>query len=231
MVNAPENSQPFKSFEELLKFTYSRTPCEVHPEDCSPREVGHVVWDADDTIWDIRPYGIASYCQPPFTKLDEDTLQTQSKRGKWSKRDRRSSPNFWYTEGDTLEDDSPYSMLSISDCRVVLKKGLVETIKRLKEKGIGSSIASSNNPGSVQAILDNFGIKELFDSIQSNWATKPEMVKKISKETGVPTAKMIFVDDSIGNGLTVRETLGTLSLTMGQDIQSPEEVLAYIKEK
>jgi len=52
----------------------SKTPCERQPELCKPRVIRHVAWDADDTIWDIKPFGIASNISGPLTLLDPDTI-------------------------------------------------------------------------------------------------------------------------------------------------------------
>lgn len=50
------------------------TPCERTPKLCEPRVIRHVAWDADDTIWDIKPYGIASNISGKLTLLDPDTV-------------------------------------------------------------------------------------------------------------------------------------------------------------
>lgn len=52
----------------------SKTPCERAPALCTPRIIRHVAWDADDTIWDIKPYGIASNISGELTLLDPDTV-------------------------------------------------------------------------------------------------------------------------------------------------------------
>ncbi len=52
----------------------SKTPCERDPVLCEPRVIKHIAWDADDTIWDIKPYGIASGITGPLTLLDPDTV-------------------------------------------------------------------------------------------------------------------------------------------------------------
>ena len=52
----------------------SKTPCERKPELCTPRIIKHIAWDADDTIWDIKPYGIASNITGPLRLIDPDTV-------------------------------------------------------------------------------------------------------------------------------------------------------------
>lgn len=51
------------------------TPCEKKPWICEPRDIKMVAFDADDTIWRISPYAIASSIRGPFKKIDEDTLE------------------------------------------------------------------------------------------------------------------------------------------------------------
>jgi len=61
--------------EKKPKVTYSQTVCQKRPEMCEPRRIEMVCWDADDTMWEIRPYGIASSVRGPFKKIDDDTLE------------------------------------------------------------------------------------------------------------------------------------------------------------
>jgi phosphoglycolate phosphatase len=113
---------------------------------------------------------------------------------------------------------------------VVLKPKMLETLNKLAAMGVGSSIASNNNPGSVERVVQQFGIEDKFTVIESNWMSKSEQVREISAKTGIPGEEMIYVDDNIANAVDVRADLGTLSLAMGHDIISPEEVLQFIKE-
>ncbi len=52
----------------------SVTPCQAKPELCEPRPIKHVAWDADDTIWEIKPYGIASSITGKLERVDPDTV-------------------------------------------------------------------------------------------------------------------------------------------------------------
>lgn len=58
----------------VYHFTPIKTPCEREPKLCAPRDVKHVAWDADDTIWDIKPYGIASNISGKLSLVDPDTV-------------------------------------------------------------------------------------------------------------------------------------------------------------
>lgn len=53
------------------------TPCQKKPWICTPRKIEMVAFDADDTIWRITPYGIASGITGPLKKIDEDTVEAE----------------------------------------------------------------------------------------------------------------------------------------------------------
>lgn len=61
--------------EEKVYVPYTlETVCVRRPELCKPREVHHVAWDADDTMWRIEPGTIASSITGRLEKIDEDTV-------------------------------------------------------------------------------------------------------------------------------------------------------------
>lgn len=62
------------------KVTYTTTVCKRFPERCEPRKIEMVCFDADDTMWSIEPYGIASNIRGPFKKIDEDTLEVEERK-------------------------------------------------------------------------------------------------------------------------------------------------------
>jgi len=197
----------FGTYKDLLALSYTQTPCEIHPTECLPRPIKHVVWDADDTIWDIEPEGIASLVNPPFEKIKEGTLELQQDA-------EAKAKSAWKVPGI-----------------IQLREGLIETLEELEQRGIGSSIASTNAPGSVERIIEALGMRDRFTRIKSNFSTKTEMIKEITAEVGVRPDEIIFVDDNIYNVFSTFKSLNTLSLHLGTDIQHPSEILKYIKEK
>lgn len=77
------------------------TPCQRYPETCEPREVAHLLWDADGVLWNIKPGAIASSVCGPFTKIDEDTVEGvfcsspgAARRGRAGEEPRREE--WWY---------------------------------------------------------------------------------------------------------------------------------------
>ena len=194
----------FTTYKELLALSYIQTPCELYPSECLPRRIKHVIWDADDTIWNIEPAGVASLVGPPFKKIGEGELEVVPAEGKAS----------WRTPGV-----------------IKLKEGLTETLEELEYRGIGSSIASINTEGSVQQVIEAFGLSDSFERIKSTWDSKTEMITEIAAEVGVRPDEILFIDDSIYNVFRTFKTLNTLSLHYGTDIQHPSEILRYIKEE
>lgn len=66
----------FNSFQELVAWydKHRLTPCRQYPEACQNREIVHVVLDADDTIWETRPFGLAGNCPLPLKKQTEEVF-------------------------------------------------------------------------------------------------------------------------------------------------------------
>lgn len=69
---------------DYAKPSYSVTPCQLKPELCKPRKIKHVAWDADDTIWDIRPVGIASSVTGELELVDPDTVVETREYKPWT---------------------------------------------------------------------------------------------------------------------------------------------------
>lgn len=206
-----QDDRYFESFEDLLKYAYGETPCELNPQLCEPREVKHIIWDADDTIWDVQGGGIASFVKPPLRKVSRESCE--GKKRKYQ----------------TLKIDGEVLISQETDIAVNLKTGLLETLDELERRGISSSIASSNEPGSVEAILGVLGIRDRFDIIKANWNPKQNSVNEILRRKHLSGEEVIFVDDDLLNVGTITEAFGSLGLVMDADIHTPEEVLKYIK--
>jgi phosphoglycolate phosphatase-like HAD superfamily hydrolase len=65
--------------EELIEYAYYKTLCQQRPECCEPRDIKMVMWDADDTMWNIEPYGIASNITGKLVKVNDDTVEVEEK--------------------------------------------------------------------------------------------------------------------------------------------------------
>jgi phosphoglycolate phosphatase-like HAD superfamily hydrolase len=105
-VYKPWSAKKEKEEKKAPSWHYiSKTPCEVKPELCEPRDVRHVAWDADDTIWEIKPYGIASSITGPLTLVDPDTVVEEHRPYKYKpKKEPAIQPKFEpYDEGLRLK--------------------------------------------------------------------------------------------------------------------------------
>lgn len=215
--------EPYRWWEDEYQHTfrglmnqYDRytqpTPMEL--KDYEPRRIKHVVFDADDTLWDIEPFGLASLCKPPAKEIGKDKFEIQCHKL-------------------TVTRDEKGEMVSASEvdspALVTLRPGMVETIDKIRSKGIGTSIASNNDPDTVENLIRAIGLRDKFDVIISDFDTKDILVQKISKEVDAEPEEMIFVDDAPYNVHAV-DKLGALSLCIDRDIFSPEELLRFIQE-
>lgn len=198
-----KNNQ-WESLDDFLAYyTMPRTPKVLNPDRFKPMPVTHVVWDADDTIWDVKPMSLASNCGSPYKNIGEGVIEGVSA---------------------TLSGESIHE-----PCYVELKEGFLETLDKLEKRGIRSSIASINDFNTVKDILSALGIEKRFQFLAAGWGhNKSRMVTKISEQSGDAPEDMLFIDDSIMNVTDVQNEANVRSLNMGLDIQAVEEILDYI---
>jgi len=180
----------FPTFKDLRNFANIR----LAPP--APRQIEHVVLDADDTIWDVHPWGMISLCKP----------------------DGRSTGN---TLSCSAGPDTPG--------QVTLDPTLRETLAKLKEKGIGISIASSNDKKSVVDTLDAFGLLDQFSQVEADYTSaKSTMVKRIAQKQNIPPERILFVDDGTFNVADVVRT-GASGVLKYQDIEEIIDILEFIE--
>ena len=195
----------FDTFKEMRRFMQDQ----LAPSP-KPKEIEHVVLDADDTIWEIRPWGMVSLTSPIGT-TDQDTLAVALRQDKLAR-----TPEIWRDVAPTGE--------------IKLKPTLRDTLDKLDEKGISVSIACINNKRAVLEHLDAFGLTDRFVDVEANYTdSKGEMVKKIAKRQNIDTEKMLFVDDALRNALDVATRTRATTLIMGYNIQTIADILEFIK--
>ena len=195
----------FTSFEEMEEFMQR-----LYPPTPTPKEIRHVVMDADDTIWDIEPWGMASLAKP-IGKTDSDVLPVIL-----TIDERTYIPSYW----------QPIAPIG----SVKLDPKLRDTLKKLKEKGIKVSIASNNSRDSVLKYLEAFGLRDSFTDVEASFiGSKDKMVEKIAKRNKVDTSKMLFVDDNPYNGEDVALHTNATSLILGYNIDNLDDILEFIK--
>lgn len=192
-----------KAHDVLLDYAY-QTVCGKRPELCEPRNIKMVCFDADDTIWNIYPNAIASSIGGPFKKIDNDTVEGTTGGGyPLVQRPRKVT--------------------------IKLKSTFRQTLDKLDEKGISSSIISLNTPGTVKRIIAAFGLSERFTDIEDTWQNKGDVFADITKRHKINPCSALFIDDSIRHVEDV-SAKGGLALVIGKngDVQEPIELLSYI---
>lgn len=78
---------------------------------------------------------------------------------------------------------------------VILRRGIVNIIKTLDERGILQSIASKNNYNDAMEKLKDFGIDDYFIYPQIGWESKSGSVKKIISLVNIGEDTVLFIDD------------------------------------
>jgi len=202
------NTEPtpvFASFQEMQKFMRNQFP--PSPE---PKEIEHVILDADDTIWRISPWGLASLGMPEG-RTEGNTLPV-----KLNTAEIVNLPEYW-------ERVAPTGV-------VKLDPKLRYTLDKLKEKGIPVSIASSNDKDMIEKYLEAFGLRDEFADIEATfYKSKDQMVKNIAKRQNVDSEKILFVDDGPLNCMDVSFNTNATSLLLGYNIENLEDLLEFIK--
>lgn len=206
--NSHNNTTPdpmFHTYKEMRRFMQEQ----LAPSP-KPKEIEHVVLDADDTIWEIEPWGMASLTTP-IGSTEQDTLAVALRQDELA-----YIPEIWRDVAPTGE--------------IRLKPTLRDTLDKLDEKGISVSIASINNKGAVLKHLDAFGLTDRFVDVEANYTdSKGEMVKKIAKRQNIDTEKILFVDDALHNALDVATRTKATALIIGYNIETIADILEFIK--
>ena len=195
----------FFSREEMLQFMKHQIP--PRPE---PKEIKHVILDADDTIWNIDPWGLASL-GIPVGRTEGNVLPI-----KLNSVEVANLPKYW-------ELVAPTGV-------VKLDPKLRDTLNKLKEKGIPVSIASSNDKDMIEKYLEAFGLSDQIADIEATWyKSKDQMVNQIAKRQNVDSAKILFVDDSSFNCMDVKSNTDATALLLGYSIDNLEDLLEFIE--
>lgn len=195
----------FTSFKEMRRVMQDL----IAPQP-RPREIQHVVLDADDTIWRIAPWNLASLIKP-VGRTDGNILPTEVQIDELV-----DIPAYWL-------DISPHGEIELDET-------LRDTLEELKGRGIAVSLATMNNKKAVVELLDAFGLTDEFMDVEAGWSpSKGDMVRKIAERHGVDTAKILFVDDSLQNAMDVSSKTNATSLIMGYNITKLSDIMEFIQ--
>jgi FkbH-like protein len=80
--------------------------------------------------------------------------------------------------------------------RLRLRAHIVQTIKKLDERGIVHSIVSKNNLDEALSVLKTLGIEEYFLCPQISWGPKSQGIEAIARRLNIGMDTLLFVDDS-----------------------------------
>ncbi len=80
--------------------------------------------------------------------------------------------------------------------KVTLRGQVLETVRRLDERGILISVASKNAPEDAMERLRAFGLEDYLLYPAIGWGSKSESVRRIAKQLNIGIDAIIFVDDN-----------------------------------
>ena len=86
--------------------------------------------------------------------------------------------------------------------RIPAKSNVVETLKKLKERGDSINVLTASPHVTLDACLKRLGIYNLFDNVWScddfsTTKTDPEIYKQVAEKLGKKTSEVLFLDDNI----------------------------------
>ncbi|TCO70408.1 HAD-IIIC family phosphatase [Marinisporobacter balticus] len=131
-------------------------------------------------------------------------------------------------------DNTLWNGILSEDKQVTLRKGVVEVIKTLDERGILQSIASKNNYEDTMEKLKEFNLDEYFIYPQINWNAKSHSIKKIAQLINIGIDTLAFIDDQPAERDEVRFVLPQVSCIdagcLGTILDMPELNPRFITE-
>lgn len=117
-------------------------------------------------------------------------------------------------------DNTLWDGVLSEDKHVTLRKGVVEIIKTLDERGILQSIASKNNHADAMEKLKEFKLDEYFIYPQINWNSKSHSIKTIAQLINIGIDTLVFVDDQAFERDEVSFTLPQVSCIDAGDLET-----------
>ena len=198
-----EPDSMFRTFEEMM--------AALRPPPPEPKEVKHVILDADDTMWDINPWGLATIATP-VGKTKGNTLPARLNIEEMA---AFVMPEYW-------QEVKPTGVIR-------LDPNLRSTLAQLKAKGIPVSIASQNDKASIMKYLEAFGLEDQITDVEANILdSKDKMVRDIARRQKVDPAKILFVDNNPVNCQEVATFTDATALALGYHIATLDELLEFI---
>lgn len=98
----------------------------------------------------------------------------------------------------TLIDDGPGR---------VLRRGVLELVRALDERGILQTVVSKNDHDEAWAVVENLGLAEYFLYPQISWSPKSTALRRVAEKLDIGIDTFVFIDDSPFERAEVREAL------------------------
>jgi beta-phosphoglucomutase family hydrolase len=171
----------------------------------SENKLAAVLWDLDGVIADTARYHYLAW---------QDVFKERGVNFTWPDFmklfGRRHDAIIRFALGDNLTPEefdaiterkqSTYRRLVAAN--IVPLSGAIELMKKLKEHGIKSAIASSAVPENIDVILGGLGIKDYFQAIACGTEVKegkpsPDIFLRAAEKLGVRPADSVVIEDAI----------------------------------
>ncbi len=104
--------------------------------------------------------------------------------------------------------------------RVALRPEVLQTMKRLDERGILQSIASKNDYDHAWRVLERLGVAHLFLYPQINWEPKSANIQRIASALNIGVDSCAFIDDSPFERAEVAHELPGVRVLADSDISA-----------
>ena len=123
--------------------------------------------------------------------------------------------------------DETFWQGTLSDGAISIPEEHIQLIHNMADAGVISSICSKNEADTVNAVLDEHKLKELFVFPSINWTPKGERVRQIISSMNLRVPNVLFLDD---NSLNRAEVLSACPGITVADVDLIPDLIRYFIE-
>lgn len=126
------------------------------------------------------------------------------------------------------EEANVYFRKAINDFGVPFKKGLINILEHLKQKGIKIALATSTSSQTAMWLIEDANLKKYFDkyvcgNMVTNGKPHPEVFLTAAKELQLPPEDCIALEDSL-NGIKSAYNAGMKPIMIPDMLEPTEEI-------
>lgn len=126
------------------------------------------------------------------------------------------------------EEANVYFRKAINDFGVPFKKGLINILEHLKDKGIKIALATSTSSQTAMWLIEDANLKKYFDkyvcgNMVTNGKPHPEVFLTAAKELQLPPEDCIALEDSL-NGIKSAYNAGMKPIMIPDMLEPTEEI-------